>query len=152
MLERALANYTRLIDLPEAPVEYVAQSLLQRGLSWGKMGAIDKELADYARIVGLPGAPVDLVAQALWNRGLLWKQVDEIENEMADWTQRVGITSAPRNSRGSVRPPGSAESAVISWATLLRTRSFGMSAFAARSPVGGGPCVENTGRTCWFCV
>ena len=71
-IEEALADYTRVIELPGAPVEELASALMNRGNMWLQKGDTNKELADYTRVIEqLPGAPVEHVATGLAARGWL---------------------------------------------------------------------------------
>jgi tetratricopeptide (TPR) repeat protein len=85
----ALADWTRLIELPGAPVEQVTQALIYRAFTRGQRGDTDKELADYTRVIELPGAPVEHVALALVNRGTTWAQRGDNEKASADYTRVI---------------------------------------------------------------
>ena len=86
----AVRDWSQAIDLPDAPVEQVAEALYNRGVTWGQKGETGKEIADYTRLIEqLPEAPVEQVAQALYNRGVVWGQKGETEKEIADYTRVI---------------------------------------------------------------
>ena len=77
-------------QLPDAPVEQVAQALVNRGFTWVQKGDPEKALADYTRVIEqLPNAPVEQVAQALVNRGVAWGQKGELEKALADYARVI---------------------------------------------------------------
>ena len=94
-LGAALADWTKVIELPGAPVEQVAQALVHRGFTRGQRDDPDKELADYTRAIELPGAPVEQVALALVNRGITWGQRGDTDKELADYTRVIELQDAP---------------------------------------------------------
>jgi tetratricopeptide (TPR) repeat protein len=86
----AVADWSQAIELPNAPVEQVAQALVNRGFTWGQKSDMEKALADYARVIEqLPDAPVAQVAQALFNRGFTWGQKGDLEKALADYTRVI---------------------------------------------------------------
>ena len=58
-----------MIELPDAPVVWVALALCYRGVRHGQQGNAAGEIADYTAAIELPNAPVEEVARALCNRG-----------------------------------------------------------------------------------
>jgi tetratricopeptide (TPR) repeat protein len=95
-MEEALADWTEVIEWPDAPVDQVAEALYNRGVTWGKQGDTNKELADYTRVIEqLPNAPVEQIAQTLYNRGVRRGEMGDTENELADYTQLINLPDAP---------------------------------------------------------
>lgn len=74
-LDKALADYSAVIDRPDAPVEPVAGARINRGLCFHLSGELDKALVDYSTVLDLPGAPAELVALAREFRTQLLKQI-----------------------------------------------------------------------------
>ena len=93
--DNAIKDWTNLIELPEAPVELVAQALLNRGFAWGKLGETDKAIADFTKVIELHEAPVEQVANALLNRGFAWGKLGETDKAIADYTRLIELTEAP---------------------------------------------------------
>jgi len=60
----AIADYTRAIELPHAPVGFVTLALFNRGLSKGKSGDTAGAITDLTPVIQLPYAMVELVAMA----------------------------------------------------------------------------------------
>jgi DNA-binding transcriptional ArsR family regulator len=90
-----VADYTRVIELPGAPVDQVAVALDSRGVCHGQAGDLAAALADFTRVIGLPGAPVDQVATALFNRGINYGQAGDLAAERADYTRVIELPGAP---------------------------------------------------------
>lgn len=93
--EKAIVDYTKVLDLEGAPVERVAIALFNRGLTWGQQGDFGKAIADYTALVDLEEAPVDQVAKALLNRGWIWGQQGDPGKEIADYTAVVVLKGVP---------------------------------------------------------
>jgi HSP20 family molecular chaperone IbpA len=67
----AIADYTRVVELPGAPVEQVAKSLVNRGVVHVQNNTTADAIADYTRVIELPGATAEQVAKAQRNLGRL---------------------------------------------------------------------------------
>ena len=63
----AIADYTAVIALPDAPVDLVAQALNDRGIAKGERGDRDGEIADYVAAIDMPNAPANVVELARTN-------------------------------------------------------------------------------------
>ena len=88
--ERAIEDWSTLIELPGASLEQVAKALNNRGYTRGQQGDWEKEIGDYTRVIEqLPGAPVQQVAKALYLRGYTWGQQGDREKEIADYTRVI---------------------------------------------------------------
>jgi tetratricopeptide (TPR) repeat protein len=90
-----IADYTAVINLPNAPVDQVAKALYNRGVTHGEAGETQLEIADYTAAINLPNAPVDRVANALFNRGFSNGQAGETQLEIADYTSVINLPDAP---------------------------------------------------------
>jgi tetratricopeptide (TPR) repeat protein len=84
-----------VIGLTGAPVEQVAQALVNRGITYGQAGETQREIEDYTAVIGLTGAPVEQVARALVNRGITYGQAGETQRKIEDYTAVIGLTGAP---------------------------------------------------------
>ena len=93
--QRAIADYTAVLDLPGAPVEQVAMGLINRGFTHGQTGNPQRAITDYTAVVDLPGAPVEQVAMGLINRGFTHGQTGDPQREIADYTAVVDLPGAP---------------------------------------------------------
>ena len=69
-MERALADYTAVIDMADAPAEQKAMALVNRGVTHGQRGDIERALADYTAVIDMADAPAEQKAMALVNRGV----------------------------------------------------------------------------------
>ncbi|WP_457668695.1 tetratricopeptide repeat protein, partial [Thiolapillus sp.] len=99
--DNEIADYSRLIDWPEAHVDEVARALLSRGANYGQQGDLDKAIADYSRLIELSEATVDEVALALLSRGVTCFQQEMPEKAVADFYQLLRLPKAPEGLRAT---------------------------------------------------
>ena len=89
-LDDAMADWTEVINIPETPVEQVAEALFNRGVAWGEKGDSENELADYTRVIqDLKGVQVGQVAQALNNRAYTLDKSGKPEEALKDYTRVI---------------------------------------------------------------
>lgn len=86
---KQLADYSRIIEMIDLPVEQKAKTLFNRGALYGHKGEVEKELSDYSRVIEMVNAPNLHKAKALTNRGIRYGQKREVEKELADFTQVI---------------------------------------------------------------
>ena len=94
-LQREIADFTAVIDLPGAPVEQVAKALFNLGVRHGQAGDPQCAIADYTAAIDLPGAPVQQVAMALLSRGITHGQAGDPQRAIADFTAVIDLPGAP---------------------------------------------------------
>ena len=70
-LDKAIADYTAVIEMPGAPVDQIAKALVNRGVCHAQKQEVDKAIADYTAVIEMPGAPVDQIAKARFNRNVV---------------------------------------------------------------------------------
>jgi len=92
---RAIADYTAVVEMPDAPPDQKAQALNNRGVRHGQLGDSAREIADYTAVVEMPDAPPDQKAQALYNRGVTHGQLGDSARAIADYTAVVEMPDAP---------------------------------------------------------
>jgi hypothetical protein len=66
-VDREIADYTAVIDMPDAPADQRAMARNNRGAAYGKRGQtgdVDREIADYTAVIDMPDAPADQRAWA----------------------------------------------------------------------------------------
>ncbi|WP_339727795.1 hypothetical protein [uncultured Gimesia sp.] len=97
----SIADYTHIIEnLPEAPVELVAQALANRGVILSQQGALDQAIADYTRIIDkLPGALVEQVVQALVNRSIIYSRLGSLQQAFDDYRRSIPSPFVKQASR-----------------------------------------------------
>ena len=76
---------TAAIELPGAPVEQVAQALINRGFRHGRGRYAACNRRPHTAAIELPGAPVEPVAQALFNRGVTNFQQNQKRESQSDF-------------------------------------------------------------------
>ena len=91
----AIADYTAMIDLPDASVEQVAIALVGRGITHGESGDTKSQIDDYTAVIDLPDAPVKVVAKSLLNRGSTHAELGNVQQGNADYTAVIGLPGAP---------------------------------------------------------
>jgi hypothetical protein len=66
-VDREIADYTAVIDMPDAPAEQRAQARHNRGFVYGKRGEagdVGLAIAEYTAVIDMPGAPAERRAEA----------------------------------------------------------------------------------------
>jgi tetratricopeptide (TPR) repeat protein len=92
---KEIADYTAVINLPDAPVELVARALFNRGVKHSEAGETQLEIDDYTAVIKLPDAQVDQIAKALVNRGITHSEAGETQLAIADYTAVINLPDAP---------------------------------------------------------
>jgi len=103
---RAIADFTAVVDLKEAPARLVARALVLRGIARGEQGDAPGAIANYAAVVELEGAPRERVVQALVLCGIARAQQGDTAGATTDYTAVVELEGAPREQ--------------VAWALVLR--------------------------------
>lgn len=94
-LSEAIADCTRVIEMPDAPTAEVAHALVRRGVIYGEQGKREEALADYTRVIEMPDAPNQKVAQTLMARGVAYAIQGKLEAAAADFTRVIEMPGAP---------------------------------------------------------
>jgi tetratricopeptide (TPR) repeat protein len=97
--ERALSDYSAVVEKPDAPVDLWAWALFNRGFTYGQQGDFERALSDYSAVVEMPDAPVAQRAWALVNRGFTYGQQGDFERELSDYSAVVEMPDAPVDQR-----------------------------------------------------
>jgi tetratricopeptide (TPR) repeat protein len=82
-------------EMPGAPVEPVAQALVNRGVTFAQTSRTEEAVADYTKVIEMPDGPVEPVAWALYNRGVTFGKTGRIEEEITDYTRVIELSGAP---------------------------------------------------------
>ena len=98
-MEQALADYTAVIDMADAPAEQKAMALVNRGATYGQRGDVEQALADYTAVIDMADAPAEQKAMALFNRGVTYKQRGDMEQALADYTAVIDMADAPAEQK-----------------------------------------------------
>jgi hypothetical protein len=94
-IERALLDYSAIIEKCDAPVDRKAWALFNRGIVRGQKGDIELALSDYSAVVELPDASMEQKAWALINRGFTYDQLGHVECALSDYSAVVEMPDAP---------------------------------------------------------
>ena len=92
--EKGIADYSAVIEMPDAPAEQKAQALVNRGVTYGKRGDTEKEIADYSAVIQMADAPVEQKANALVNRGVTYGKRGDTEKGIADYSAVIQMADA----------------------------------------------------------
>jgi len=82
--EGALADFTAVVDMADAPADSKAKALVNRGSAKGQAGDTEGELADYTAVVDMADAPADQKAQAFLGRAAVRTEADDRAGAIAD--------------------------------------------------------------------
>ena len=93
--ELAIADYSAVLEMDDAPGDQKAQAFYNRGVTHGQMGNNELEIADYSAVLEMDDAPVDQKAQAFYNRGVTHGQMGNNELEIADYSAVLEMDDAP---------------------------------------------------------
>ncbi len=91
----AMADYTQVIDMPDAPAGLKAQALVNRGNFKDQQGDPAGAMADYTQVIDMPDAPAEWKAQALVVRGIFKRRQGDATGAVADYTQVIEMPDAP---------------------------------------------------------
>ena len=94
-LDKAITDYTTVINLEGVSVSKVVSALIIRGYLYEEKGEVDNAVADYTTVINLEGVSVEKVASTLIGRGITYGQNGEIEKEIADYTTVINLEGAP---------------------------------------------------------
>ncbi len=97
-VERAIADFTAVIEMPDAPAEPRAKAHVNRGINYGMSGDLDREIADYTAVIEMPDAPAEQRAMARVNRGIDYGKgglAGDLELAIADCTAVIDMPDAP---------------------------------------------------------
>ncbi len=96
---RAIADWTSVIEMPDASVHQKVLALIARGMAHGQLGESDKAIADCLSVIEMPDAPVGGKATALVTRGISYRQLGETEKAVADWTSVIEKVDATADEK-----------------------------------------------------
>jgi tetratricopeptide (TPR) repeat protein/MinD-like ATPase involved in chromosome partitioning or flagellar assembly len=85
--EAAIEDYSRVIDLPDGPLDNRLQSRLDRGLCRGKAGQHAEGLKELTTVAEMP----ELRAGALLNRGIVHGLAHDPEKAIEDYSEVINI-------------------------------------------------------------
>jgi tetratricopeptide (TPR) repeat protein len=98
-LEQAIADYTAVIEMPDASADVKAQALLIRGVAYGLQEKWEKAIADYTAVIEMPDAPAEQKAKALLIRGVAYGLQEKWEKAIADYTAVIEMPDAPAEQK-----------------------------------------------------
>ncbi|MCF6323112.1 MAG: ArsR family transcriptional regulator [Gammaproteobacteria bacterium] len=83
---RAIEDYSRVINLTDAPVEQIAQAYISRGTAYVGLNPISPNaIYDYSAVIDLTGVPVDLIEQGYCLRGLIYLEQNDLDKASNDF-------------------------------------------------------------------
>jgi tetratricopeptide (TPR) repeat protein len=100
-IARGLSDYSAVITMTDAPVDWRAIALVSRGFIFEKQGDIARALSDYSAVIALTDAPVGIRATSFFNRGFMYGQQGDIERALSDYSAVIAMTDAPVELKAS---------------------------------------------------
>lgn len=92
----AIDLWTRVIDRPElAPIELVAQALINRSLAKEQLNDTQGAIEDYTVLINLDNIPVYYSARALYNRGVIKGKINDTQEAIKDYTELINNNNTP---------------------------------------------------------
>ena len=97
--EVAIANFTKVIEMPNALAQLRSLAMLLRGVALRQQGDTEAAIADYTNIIVMCKATDELLTQALLGRGVAYIQRGDTEAALADLTKVIKTPEAPPEPR-----------------------------------------------------
>ena len=91
----AIADYTSVIEMPNAPSHHKTIVLAARGMKYLQLGERDKGIADCRSLIEMLDAPVGANSTALVIRGFAYTHLGQTEKAFADFTSVIEMPDAP---------------------------------------------------------
>ena len=101
--EKAIQDFSTLINLEGAPIEQKALALLMRGLTYGLQGEAEKAIQDFSTLIDLEGAPIEQKAKALLYRGLTYGWQGAAEKTIQDCNTLLNLENIPLDIKNKVQ-------------------------------------------------
>ncbi|MCY3006617.1 MAG: hypothetical protein NTV29_11680 [Planctomycetota bacterium] len=100
-IERALSDFSAVVEMRDAPMELRATALGLRGATYDQQGDIERSLSDCSAVIAMTNAPVDKRAIALVSRGFTYGQQGDIARALSDYSAVIAMTDAPVELKAS---------------------------------------------------
>jgi tetratricopeptide (TPR) repeat protein len=106
---RALADFTAVIEMPEAPADERAGALLNRGVTYGTDGEVSdvqRAIDDYTAVIDMPKASANQRALAHRNRGVVYRErgvAGDVQRAIDDFTAVIEMSEAPAEQQAKAR-------------------------------------------------
>lgn len=97
----AIAQYTSIIDMPDAPVDQRAIALGNRGVTYDLLGNSAAAIRDLSGVINMTDATAEKRAWALINRGFVYERSEDVDAAFADYTCVIEMTDAPAEQRAT---------------------------------------------------
>jgi len=102
-LKQAIGLWNRVLKLPGISAKHKARTLINRGLTYGKLQPprIEEELSDYSAVIAMEDAPTEEKAPALVNRGITYGELTppRREEELSDYSAVIAMEDAPTEQK-----------------------------------------------------
>lgn len=103
-LDKAVADFTQVIGLDDAPTDRMAYALIGRGIVSGLYldpPEFESEVADYTSVIEMDGVSTGYRVKALMNRGGSYGRYDppQIDLAVADYTTIIHMAEVPELER-----------------------------------------------------
>jgi len=99
--ERAIADYTAVIEMRDVPIKQKAKAHVNRGVTYAKRRTSsdnERAITDFTAAIAMHEAPVEDCARAHYNRGVSYSERGgdgDFERMIADYTTVITMSDAP---------------------------------------------------------
>src|SRR4051812_8108263 len=100
---KAIADFSRIIEMKGVSTEKLAEALFGRGLAYTILGKTQETIADYSAVIALPNAPVHEVTQSLIFRGMAYGALGRDADAMADYKAVLRFPGADASATAEAR-------------------------------------------------
>jgi tetratricopeptide (TPR) repeat protein len=97
--EKAIANFTAVIDLPGAPADHQVAALLSRGLNYNQLELHKEAVVDFNDVIRSTDGAAPPHLFAVLGRGLAYEALHEVDKAMDEYTTVIEQPGAPTTSR-----------------------------------------------------
>jgi len=94
-LEQVIADFTAVIEMPDAPAEQKAQARVARGAAYVLQEKWEQAIEDFTAVIEMPDAPAEQKARARVARGEAYGERGDSEQAIADFMAVIKMPDAP---------------------------------------------------------
>ena len=84
--EASISDFTKLLEMTEAPAEQRAYAYYNRGVTYGQQGDNEAAIADYTKVIEMTEIPAEVRIYAYFNRGVNYSRQGNSEAARKDFT------------------------------------------------------------------
>lgn len=97
--DKAIANFTAVIEMSSAPAHHKAKARLSRGVAYGQLSEREKAIADFTAVIETSNASDQDKAVARLGRATAYNLLGELESAIDDWAVVIEMPSVPAGQK-----------------------------------------------------